>query len=145
MPAFSAAFGSFHVKSSSTSLIIVLMTVRVFPLRLTVTFLRSGTLMVSSFGARWYTDQRYWSMQLSATKHSSGVSAELTASFASPSTGSAVFADATCVEGVSGRGIGRETGNAAASATATPVSVFADATGVDAVSGSGIGRGTGNA
>src|SRR5216683_2243589 len=55
MPAFCAAFGSFHVKSSSTSFIIVLMTIRVLPFFLTVTFIRSGTLMVSTFGARWWT------------------------------------------------------------------------------------------
>src|SRR6266699_6059437 len=100
MPAFSAAFGSFHVKSSSTSFIIVLMTVRVLPFFLTVTFIGFGTLMVSTFGARWYTDQRYRSMQVSATRHSSGVSTELTASFAWSCTGSGVLADATCTAGV---------------------------------------------
>ncbi len=82
MPAFCAAFGSFHVKSSSTSFIIALMTVRVLPFFLTVTVICAGTLMVSTFGARWYTAQRYRSMQISATRHSSGVSMELAASFA---------------------------------------------------------------
>src|SRR6266480_2482616 len=96
MPAFSAAFGSFHVKSSSTSFIIVLKTVRVLPFFLTVTFICSDTLMVSTFGARWYTDQRYWSMQVSATRHSSAVSMELTGSLAWPCTGSGVLVDATC-------------------------------------------------
>src|SRR5437667_370606 len=68
---FCAAFGSFHVKSSSTSLMIVLVTVRVLPLFLTVTLMRSGTLIVSSFGARSYSDQRYRSMQLASPRHSS--------------------------------------------------------------------------
>src|SRR6266851_443003 len=103
MPAFCAAFGSFHVKFSSTSFIIVLMTIRVLPFFLTVTFIRSGTLMVSTFGARWYIDQRYRSMQISATRHS-GVSTELTASFVWSCTGSGVLADATRADGVSRRG-----------------------------------------
>src|SRR6266700_4238070 len=68
---FCAAFGSFHVKSSSTSLMIVLVTVRVLPFFLTVTLMRSGTLIVSSFGARSYSDQRYRSMQLASPRHSS--------------------------------------------------------------------------
>src|ERR671922_3006667 len=100
MPAFCAAFGSFHVKSSSTSFVIVLMTVRVLPFFLTVTFIRCGTLMVSTFGARWYTDQRYRSMQVSATRQSSGVSPEFTAPFASPCIGSLVLGDGTCMEGI---------------------------------------------
>src|SRR5438876_10967912 len=104
--AFCAAVGSFHVKSSSTSFMMVLMTVRVLPFFLTVTFMRSGTLMVSTLGARWYTDQRYRSMQVSATRHSSGVSTELIACVARPCTGSGVLADATCPDGVSGRGTG---------------------------------------
>src|SRR5437764_1071679 len=83
-----AAFRSFHVKSSSTSFMMVLTTVRVLPFFLTVTFMCSGTLMVSTFGARWYADQRYRSMQISATRHSSGVSTELIACVARPCTGS---------------------------------------------------------
>src|SRR6476620_8579457 len=71
MPAFSAALGSFQVKSSSTSVVNSLMTVRDLPSTLTVTCLRSITLMVSSLGARWYTDHRYSSMQMSRAKHSS--------------------------------------------------------------------------
>src|SRR6202011_4501386 len=111
-PVFCAAFGSFHVKSSSTSFIIALMTVRILPFFLTVTFILSGTLMVSTFGARWYADQRYRSMQISATRHSSGVSTELTASLAWPFTGSGVLAGATCTDGVSGLGIARGSGKA---------------------------------
>src|SRR6266550_9163685 len=106
MPAFSAAFGSFHVKSSSTSFVIVLMTVRILPFFLTVAFICSGTLMVSTFGVRWYTDQRYCSMQVSATRHSLEVSTELSAPFVSLCGGSGVFVDATCTDGVSGRGMG---------------------------------------
>src|SRR6266487_2404399 len=133
MPAFCAAFGSFHVKSSSTSFMMVLTTVCVLPFFLTVTFIRSGTLMVSTFGARWYADQRYRSMQISATRHSSGVSMELNASFAEPCTGSGVLACATCTDGVSGRGIGRGSGKAASRiatlVTATPCSPVAVACG----------------
>src|ERR1700692_2244222 len=129
MPAFCAAFGSFQVKSSSTSFTIVLITVRVLPFVLRVTFIRSDTLMVSTFGARWYTDQRYRSMQISATRHSSGVSTELSASFVQPCTASGVLADATCTDGVSDRGIGRGTGKAALtiviSVTETPSSPIA--------------------
>src|ERR1700730_14972077 len=120
MPAFCDAFGSFHVKSSSTSFMIVLMTVRVLPFFLTAIFILSGTLMVSTFGARWYTDQRYWSMQISATEHLSAVSTELTASFASPCTESGMLRAATCTDGVSGRRIGGGSGKAA-STIATPV------------------------
>src|SRR6266516_902531 len=56
---FCAAFGSFHVKSSSTSLMIVLVTVRVLPFFLTFTLMRSGTLIVSSFGTLSYSDPRH--------------------------------------------------------------------------------------
>src|SRR5262249_29621590 len=105
----------FHVKSSSASIMIVLVTVRVLPFFLTVTFIFSGTLMVSTFGARWYTDQRYWSTQVSVKRHSSGVSTELTAPL--PCTGSGVLADSTCPDGIAGRAIGRGSGKAASIAT----------------------------
>src|SRR5437870_670930 len=89
--------------------------------------------MVSTFGVRWYTDHRYWSMQISATGHSSGVSTELTASFAEPCTGSGELADATCTDDVSGGGIGRGPGKAAStiatSVTETPSSPIAVACG----------------
>src|SRR6516225_10075090 len=83
MPAFSAAFGSFQVKSLSTSLVNSLTTVCGLPSVLTITFVRSTTLVVSSLGARWYTDHRYWSMQASDIRHSSRVSVEVTASLPS--------------------------------------------------------------
>src|SRR5258708_1284579 len=41
IPALSAAFGSFHVKSSSMSLVIVLVTILVLPFSLTLTFICS--------------------------------------------------------------------------------------------------------
>src|SRR6266487_5316480 len=129
IPAFCAAFGSFHVKSSLTSFVIVLVTVRVLPFFLIVTFSCSSTLMVSTFGVRSYTDQRYCSMQVSTTRHSSGVSTELTAPFVSLCRGSGVLVDATCTDGVSGRGIGCGSGKAAstiaASVTETPSSPIA--------------------
>src|SRR6266705_2125620 len=52
-------------------------------------------------------------MQMSATRHSSGISMELTASLASFGTGSGVLAVATCTGGVSGGGICDESGNVA--------------------------------
>ena len=58
IPALSAAFGSFHVKSSSMSLVIVLVTILVLPFSLTLTFICYGTLTVSIFRVRSYRDQR---------------------------------------------------------------------------------------
>src|ERR1700730_12324825 len=118
MPALCAAFGSFNVKSSSTNLVAVLMTVRVLPFFLTVTLIFSDTLMVSTLGVRWYTDQRYRSMQVSATEHASGVSTALTVSLASLWTGSGVLAVATCRGGVSRDGIGPGSGKPASTIAA---------------------------
>src|SRR5262245_62930780 len=84
MPAFSAACGSFHVKSSFTSFVIVFVTVRLLPFFLTVALICSCTLIVSTFRARSYTDQRYWSMHSSLRTHSSEASSGLT--FTSGST-----------------------------------------------------------
>src|SRR5258707_13672061 len=78
VPAFSAACGSFHVKSSFTSFVTVFVTVRLLPFFLTVVLICSCTLMVSTFGARSYTDQRYWSMHSSLRTHSSEASSGLT-------------------------------------------------------------------
>src|ERR1700730_11375557 len=69
MPAFCAAFGSFHPKSSVMYFVRVLTTVRVLPLFLTFTLIRSSTLTLSTFGVRSYIDQRYWSMQTSGSGH----------------------------------------------------------------------------
>src|SRR5437763_3176302 len=110
MPTFCAAFGSFHVKSSSTSFVIFLRTVRVLPFFLTVTLMRDGTLIVSIFRARWYAAHRYWSMQICGTRHSSSVSRGLTTSFVSPCTGSDELTDAICPDAVSdGRASGKAT------------------------------------
>src|SRR6516162_644772 len=87
MPAFCAAFGSFHPKSSVMYFVRVLTTVRVFPLFLTFTLIRSSTLMVSTFGVRSYSDQRYWSMQTSGSGQASRAS-ELTVGLAAFCTGS---------------------------------------------------------
>src|SRR3954452_10800805 len=139
MPAFFAAFGSFHVKSSSTSLVKLLVTVTVLPFFLTVTFLRSCTLMLSSLGVRSYSAHKYRSMQISAARHSSGISMGLTAFLASLGTGSGVFAVATCTGGVSGGGIFDQSVKAAraidpgssefavASSVAVPVAVIGSA------------------
>src|SRR6516225_12419892 len=135
MPTLSAALGSFQVKSSSTSLVTVLTTVRVLPFFLTVTFFFSGTLMVSSLGVRWYADHRYWSMQVSATRHSSRVSREprvseeRTTSWTSLCTGSGALTVATCTgsSGFSGGGVGDGPGDAAPT-----IAVWATATGTAA-------------
>src|SRR5262245_471415 len=100
MPALFAAVGSFHVKSASTYFVMVLTTVRVLPFLLTVTLIRSNTFWVSTFGVRWYSDQRYSSIQISGTRHSSGVSTDLAAELVSLCTGSAVLRDASSTGGV---------------------------------------------
>src|SRR5215469_10224639 len=105
MPAFCAAFESFHPKSSVTYFVRVLTTVRVLPLFLTFTLVRSSTLMVSIFGVRSYSDQRYWSMQTSGSAHPSRAS-ELTAGLAAFCTGSGGLTAVNSMGGVVGCGIG---------------------------------------
>src|ERR1700730_2487488 len=102
MPAFSAAFGSFHAKFSSTSLVEVLVTVTILPFRLTVTFLCSSTLMLSSLGVRWYSAHRYRSTQTSTTKHSSRISTEFKVSLVSFGAAFGVLVVAAGTGGVSG-------------------------------------------
>src|SRR6516162_4883079 len=125
MPAFCAAFGSFHPKSSVTYFVRVLTTVRVLPLLLTFTLIRSSTLMVSTFGVRSYSDQRYWSMQTSGSGQASRAS-ELTAGPAAFCAGSVGLTAASNVGGVAGCGIGGGLDKAALpfaiSATETPCS-----------------------
>src|SRR5712672_1416805 len=94
MPARCAAAGSFHVKSDTTYFMTVLVTVRVLPFFLTVTLIRSGTLTVSTLGVRSYSDQRYASMQMSAT-HSSGGAIARTGGIGPLSTGAEGSADAS--------------------------------------------------
>src|SRR5262245_65716726 len=105
MPVFSAAIGSFHVKSAATCFVMVLVMVRVLPFLLMVSLIRSVTLLVSVLGVRSYSDQRYSSMQISATRHSSGVSTGRAAGFAYSFTGSDGDSDASCMR-VSGGGVG---------------------------------------
>src|SRR6516165_9027277 len=112
MPAFCAAFGSFHPKSSVTYLVRVLTTVRVFPLFLTFTLTRSSTLMVSTFGVRSYSDQRYWSMQTSGSGHASKAS-EVTAGLVAFCTGSVGLIAANSTDGVAGCGVGEVSDEAA--------------------------------
>src|SRR6516225_8336605 len=99
MPAFCAAFGSFHPKSSVMYFVRVLTTVRVLPLLLTLTLIRSSTLTVSTFGVRSYSDQRYWSMQTSGSGQASRAS-ELTAGLAPFCAGSVGLTAASNVGGV---------------------------------------------
>src|SRR5690348_10832249 len=72
----------------------VLVTVRVLPfLFLTVVLICSVTLLVSTLGVRSYSDQRYSSMQMSITRHSSSGSTARAAEGASSSTGSGLNRD----------------------------------------------------
>src|SRR5262249_3539121 len=105
MPAFCAAFGSFHPKSSVTYFVRVLTTVRVLPLLLTFSLIRSSTFTVSTFGVRSYSDQRYWSMQTFESAHPSTAS-ELPAGRAAFCTEPGGFTAANCMGGVTGCGIG---------------------------------------
>src|SRR5262249_22751993 len=109
MPAFCAAFGSFHPKSSVMYFVRVLTTVRVLPLFLTLALIRSSTLTVSTFGVRSYSDQRYWSIQTSGSGHASRAS-ELTAGLPAFCTGSAGLTAANGAGGVSrsDKGEGRD-------------------------------------
>src|SRR6516165_5980288 len=155
MPAFWAAFGSFHPKSSVMYLVRVLATVRVFPLFLTFTLIRSSTLTVSTFGVRSYSDQRYWSMQTSGSGHASRAS-ELTAGLATFCAGSVGLAAASNVGGVAGCGIGGGLDKAAllfpVSATTKSAASLAsfrsgsgvpnDAIATNAAAGRGIGGGS---
>src|SRR5260370_32155612 len=111
MPAFCAAFGSFHPKFSVMYFVRVLTTVRVLPLVLALTLIRSSTLTVSTFGVRSYSDQRYWSMQTSGSGHASRAS-ELTAGLAAFCTRSVGLVAANSTGGL-GRGIGGGSDNAA--------------------------------
>src|SRR5829696_6080560 len=95
MPAFSAAVGSFHVKSATTYFVMVFITVRVLPFFLTVVLIRSDTLLVSTFSVRSYTDQRYSSMQVSATQ-SLGISIARSAGYWYSFPGSDKNTDASC-------------------------------------------------
>src|SRR5262249_12324102 len=110
MPAFCAAFGSFHPKSSVTYFVRVLVTVRVLPLFLTFTLICSSTLTASIFGVRSYSDQRYWSMH--SAGHASTAS-ELTAGLAAFCAGSVGLTAASDVGGVTGCGIGEGSDKAA--------------------------------
>src|SRR5215471_1843802 len=158
MPAFCAAFGSFHPKSSVTYFVRVLTTVRVLPLFLTFTLICSSTLTVSTFGVRSYSDQRYWSMQTSGSGHASSTS-ELTAGLAAFCTGSVGLTAANGVGGVAGCGIGGGSDKGAlplpVSATTGPDASLAsfrsgsgvlnDAIATGTAAGGGIGGGSGKA
>src|SRR6516225_3846270 len=137
MPAFCAAFGSFHPKSSVMYFVRVLTTVRVLPLLLTLTLIRSSTLTVSTFGVRSYSDQRYWSMQTSGSGQASRAS-ELTAGPAALCTGSVGVTAANSTGDVVGCGIG---GGSDKAALLLPVSTTSTEPGASLASfrsGSGV-------
>src|SRR5262249_56299818 len=152
MPAFCAAFGSFHPKSSVMYFVRVLTTVCVLPLFLTLALIRSSTLTVSTFGVRSYSDQRYWSIQTSGSGHASRAS-ELTAGLPAFCTGSAGLTAANGAGGVTCCGIGGGSDKAAlplpVSATTEPdasLASFCSASGGlnDAfATGTAAGRGLG--
>src|SRR5215475_4137401 len=104
MPALCAAFGSFHPKSSRRYFIRVLTTVRVLPFFLTFTLIRCSTLTVSTFGVRSYSDQRYWSIQASGSRHESRA-LELAVRLSAFCTGSVELAVATSTDGAAGSDI----------------------------------------
>src|SRR5262249_42101231 len=118
MPAFCAAIGSFHAKSWVMYFVRVLTTVRVLPLPLLLplflifTLIRSGTLTVSTFGVRSYSDQRYWSMQTFGSRHASRAS-ELAAGLAAFCAGSVGLTATNSSGGAAGRGIERGSGKPA--------------------------------
>src|SRR5262249_11688778 len=158
MPAFCAAFGSFHPKSSVMYFVRVLTTVRVLPLFLTLALIRSSTLTVSTFGVRSYSDQRYWSIQTSGSGHASRAS-ELTAGLPAFCTGSVGLTAANGAGGVTCCAIGGKD-NAAlpppVSATSTEPgaslalfcsgsSVLNDAIAIGTAAGCGVGGGSDNA
>src|SRR5262245_26674560 len=133
MPALCAATGSFHVKSATTCFVMVLIVVRALPFFLTVSLICSATLFVSILGVRSYSDQRYSSMQISGTRHSSGVSTGRTAVLGYAFTRSEVDTDASCAR-VSGGG-GPEAGNGASKTGASA----AEKPAVSVGSGSAVG------
>src|SRR5947199_5593090 len=117
MPTLCAAIGSFHVKSPMTYFVMVLVTVRVLPFTLTVVLIFSVTLFVSTLGVRSYSDQRYSSMQMSTTRHSSRVSIGRAAGCGSSFSGSGLNSD-TSRPRVSVGGVDDETGVAVSTAGA---------------------------
>src|SRR6476660_1199744 len=156
MPAFCAAIVSFHPKSSVMYFVRVLTTVRVLPLFLTFTLIRSSTLTVSTFGVRSYSDQRYSSIQTSELRHASRAS-EPTAGLAAFCTGSVGLTAPNRTGTAAGSGIGGGSDKAAlplpTSATSTEPAaslalfragsgVLTEATGAGGVADRGIGGGS---
>src|SRR5215472_9606582 len=143
MPALCAAFGSFHPKSSVMYFVKVLTTVRVLPLFLTFSLIRSSTLTVSTFGVRSYSDQRYWSMQTFSSGHASRA-LDLAAGLAAFCTGSRGLTAANRTGGVAACGIGGGSDKAElplpVSATTAPVaSLLSFRSGSGVTAGRGIG------
>src|SRR5215471_5773000 len=153
MPAFCAAFGSFHPKSSVMYFVRVLTTVRVLPLLLTLTLIRSSTLTVSTFGVRSYSDQRYWSMHASGSGQASRASERMTG-LPAFCTGSVELVAANSTGDVAGCGIGGGSDKAAPETTKPAASlasfrsgsgVLDDAIATGTAAGGGIGGGSGKA
>src|ERR1700704_5598859 len=126
MPARCAAAGSFHVKSDTTYFTTVRVTVRALPFFLTVTLIRSVTLTVSTLGVRWYSDQRYSSMQMSVTHSRTGPIEPVNGVAPSP-TGSKGVTDASCMPVAGGR-FGPASVKAGSAAGASGVEEPAEAT-----------------
>src|SRR5499425_2136824 len=97
----------------------VLVTVRVLPFVLTVVLICFVTLLVSTLGVRSYSAQRYSSMQMLTTRHSSTISIGRTAGCRCSSTGASGLNRDTSRSRVSGGGVGPASGKGA-SATGAP-------------------------
>src|SRR3984893_6683010 len=116
----------------------VLVMVRVLPfLFLTVVLICSVTLLVSTLGVRSYSDQRYSSMQMSTTRHSSSGSTARAAGCASSSTGSGLNRDTSGT---------RVSGASTAETLARPkvVSRGPGSTGAASLAGAGADAGAGS-
>src|SRR5262249_16184721 len=120
MPTFCAAFGSFHAKSSSTSFVTVLVTVRVLPFFFTVAFTFSCCLTVSRLGGGWERDQRYSSTQVSEPRHGAGRAAAVAPSFPWSFIGSGMLSDANWADDAGRGGAAAGTASAAAATASSP-------------------------
>src|SRR5436190_32106 len=105
---------------------VVLVTVRVLPFFvLTVILICFVTLLVSTLGVRSYSAQRYSSMQVSITRHSSTISIERTAGCGGSSSGASGLNRDTSRSSVSLVGVESKSGNEASTMDASAVETLA--------------------
>src|SRR5215475_15742707 len=103
----------------------VLVTVRVLPFVLTVVLICFVTLLVSTLGVRSYSAQRYSSMQMLTTRHSSTISIGRTAGCRCSSTGASGLNRDTSRSWVSGGGVGPASGEVASTTGASAAETLA--------------------